>query len=535
MMMFRMNICLIFLTVFSTRPGISQANRHQGRIEIQLQKGECWWGGVVDDGFLMPFTSLRPYQHNLAGDNKWNQIQPLLISSEGRYLWCEDPFLFEFNNGKLTLSSDSADITEGTAGTTLQEAYLFVSRHFFPPSGKLPAPLLFTHPQYNTWIELTYNHNQQDILRYARGIKENGFPTGVFMIDDSWQTDYGTWEFRADRFPDPKAMIAQLHDMGFKVMVWVCPFISADSQVFRELRDKGFLIKNRQDKKPAMIDWWDGFSAVIDLTHPDAVAWFKGQLSRLMNEYQVDGFKFDGGDAPFYIGDLESFHRVHANAHTEAWARLGLDYPYNEYRACWKMGGQALAQRLRDKNHNWEDLGRLIPDILAQGLMGYAYVCPDMIGGGEFKSFLNLKEIDQELVVRSAQCQALMPMMQFSVAPWRILSAENLAICKKMADVHVEFAERILELAKTSAKTGEPIVRHMEYVFPHLGYEKIIDQFLLGENILVAPVLEKGARSRFVQFPPGRWRDQDGTIIEGPCHVHVPAPLEKLPWFELVE
>jgi alpha-glucosidase (family GH31 glycosyl hydrolase) len=498
---------------------------------IQLKDGEYWWGAVADDGHLMPFSGETSYKHNLLGDNKWNQIQPLLISNQGRYVWSEEPFQFEFCDKALLLSSENGKIIQGTAGNTLKDAYLDAYRQFFPPSGKIPADLLFTRPQYNTWIELTYNQNQKDILKYAHGIIDNGFPPGVFMIDDTWQFAYGTWEFRADRFPDPKAMVVELHDLGFKVMLWVCPFISADSPAFRELRAKNLLIKNKADHNPAMIEWWNGYSALLDLTDPAAVDWFNAQLTRLTDEFQVDGFKFDAGDPPFYTGAIESFAPADANRHSELWARIGLDYPYNEFRACWKMGGQALAQRLRDKNHNWADLALLLPNSLAQGMMGYAYTCPDMIGGGEFTSFLNLQEIDQELVVRSAQCQALMPMMQFSVAPWRILSPENLAICKSAAELHTRFGARILELATQSSQTGEPIVRNLEYVFPQQGYEKINDQFMLGDDILVAPVLEKNAVSRWVQFPPGAWKDESGITFKGPRRIQVDAPLEKLPWF----
>jgi len=66
-----------------------------------------------------------------------------------------------------------------------------------------------------------------------------------------------------------------------------------------------------------------------------------------------------------------------------------------------------------------------VPDLISQSVMGYAYTCPGMIGGGEYRSFLSTKTIDEELVVRSAQVHALMPMMEFSAAPWRILSKEN--------------------------------------------------------------------------------------------------------------
>ena len=89
--------------------------------------------------------------------------------------------------------------------------------------------------------------------------------------------------------------------------------------------------------------------------------------------------------------------------------------------------------------------------------MGYAYTCPDMIGGGEYRSFLNSSSLDEELVVRSAQVHALMPMMQFSVAPWRILSEENNQICLNMAKLHVDMGRRILGLAKSASKSGATI------------------------------------------------------------------------------
>ena len=91
------------------------------------------------------------------------------------------------------------------------------------------------------------------------------------------------------------------------------------------------------------------------------------------------------------------------------------------------MGGKHLIQRLHDKNHDWTDLKKLIPHMLLEGIMGYPFSCPDMIGGGQFKSFFDDAKIDKELIVRSTQVHALMPMMQFSVAPWRILDKKTLS------------------------------------------------------------------------------------------------------------
>ena len=170
----------------------------------------------------------------------------------------------------------------------------------------------------------------------------------------------------------------------------------------------------------------------------------------------------------------------------------------------------------------------------AQGLSGYAFSCPDMIGGGEYGSFLSASTIDQELVVRSAQASALMPMMQFSVAPWRILDTEHHAAVKSAVALRERFEDRIMALAQEAAVTGEPIVRPMEYVFPHVGYQDTIDQFMLGDDVLVAPVLEPRATSRTVMIPPGMWRAWDGTRFSGPRSVALQADLSTLPYFERV-
>jgi alpha-glucosidase (family GH31 glycosyl hydrolase) len=347
--------------------------------------------------------------------------------------------------------------------------------------------------------------------------------------------DYGNWKFNPEKFRDPKGMCRQLHEMGFKIMLWVCPFISPDCENFRKLRDKKLLL-TRADRpgEPAIVPWWNGYSALLDLSNPEALKWFNGQLAFLQSEYGVDGFKLDAGDARFYQ-NVKSFLPVTANDHSEFYARAGLAFGFNEYRACWKMAGQPLVQRLRDKNCDWDDVRKLIPDMMALSVMGYAYSCPDMIGGGDFTSFLDPSaKIDQELVVRSAQVHALMPMMQFSVAPWRILDEQNLAAVKKAAALHVQFKDVILTLAKKSSKTGEPIVRPLEYNFPDQGYAEIKDQFMLGEEILVAPVVITGQRSRQVILPQGKWVDDSGKIFKGGNSITVDVPIDRLTWFKKV-
>lgn len=93
--------------------------------------------------------------------------------------------------------------------------------------------------------------------------------------------------------------------------------------------------------------------------------------------------------------------------------------------------GQPLVQRVSDENHSWgsDRLACLIPNGLVQGLIGYAFNCPDMVGGGQYENLIQSDfQVDGELFVRYAQCSALFPMIQFSTAPWKVLGEPHLAL-----------------------------------------------------------------------------------------------------------
>ncbi len=501
---------------------------------ISFLPDERWWGGFVGLGNKMPY--LQPTDKmDLASQNFNNQNAPLLVSNKGRYIWSDEAFTFTITSSGINIQSEYETIQAATAGTTLRDAYLSACKKHFPPSGVLPDSLFFSMPQYNTWIELMYNQHQEGILEYARNIMKHGFPKGVLMIDDNWQKYYGNFDFKPDKFSDAKNMVAQLHEMGFKIMLWMCPFVSPDSPEYRDLRDKGFLIRGKGRREPAIISWWNGQSACYDFTNPEACKHFISQLKHVQEKYGIDGFKFDAGDVGFYDPEKIDSYKKDATStdHCIAWAQIGLHFPFNEYRACWKMGGEALVQRLGDKHNSWSALQSLIPDMVAAGLLGYSYACPDMVGGGQIASFVDIdpSKINQDLIVRSAQTHALMPMMQFSVAPWRILYERHLSICRTMAQLHVKMAPYILACAKHASQTGEPIVRHMEYMFPGEGFADCNEQYMLGEKYLVAPIVAP-ASERTVKLPKGRWRDESGKIYKGGKVIRITATIERLPYFE---
>ena len=358
--------CLLLLTA-----GLRAQERTVGMLP-----GERWWGCVTDLGVRMPFDASTELSFDLATQNFNNQTTPLLVSDKGRYIWCDSSFSVSISGGEIRIAPHHGGaVTCVQAGTTLREAFLAASAAHFPPSGTIPPEMFLNKPQYNTWIELVYDQNQADVLKYAHGIVDNGFPPGILMIDDNWQKYYGSTEFRPDRFPDPKGMVDELHALGFKVMLWICPFVSPDSQEYRMLRDKGYLVMDAGRNRPAILDWWNGLSACYDLSNPEAYAYYKGTLTALQEKFGIDGFKFDAGDPERYLQentrpfDGKSFD----TAQTMLWARLGLEFPYNEFRACWRMGGDALVQRLGDKNYSWQAVASLVPDMIAAGLLGHRW------------------------------------------------------------------------------------------------------------------------------------------------------------------
>lgn len=501
-------------------------------LQVKILENEYWWGGSVNRGHEMPIHGKSECCFDLLGDGETDQFSPLMVSSKGRYVWSEEAFTVDARDGMIEFKGTD-DIVLNDGFENLRGAYLAAMKAHFPFTGEMPDSLFWSVPQYNTWIELGTNQTTEGILKYAKGILEHGLPAGVLMIDGGWQEDYGVYEeFHKGKVPDPKYLVDQLHELGFTVMVWVSPIISSAGTRYKFLRDRNYLVRNAEGEI-AVRKWWSGYSAVLDFTNPDAVAWMEEQLNILMEKYGVDGFKFDAGDTYFYKDDDIIYEPTLARNHTLYFNQFGERYQFNEFRAAWKSGGRPIVARLHDKYHSWDEFGinTLIGHTVVQGLLGYTYNCPDMVGGGIIDCFGENSSLDEELFVRWAQANAMMGMMQISIAPWRVLSDENAQRVINAIKLHEKFGKLFLELAVEASKTGEPIVRHMAYVFPDENFEQTNDQFMVGNDILVAPVLEKGATTKMVKFPAGNWKDSNQNMYDGNCETEIPVDMDTLLYF----
>ncbi len=498
---------------------------------------ELWYGGAVAYGEKFPMTSESVFSLDLTLNRTYNQVNPIFLSSKGRYIWMGDGGKISFDSGTIVVQGPIVET--GKEGTTLKEVATAAAMKYYKPTGTTPDVRAFDGPQYCSWVVLLWHQNQEEILKYAHSIVDKGYKPGLFIIDDTWQRNYGVWEFDANTFPDPHAMMKELQDMGFLISMWMCPYVSLDAPylspgIFEHIREKRVIMDG---KRPHICCWWEGFSAQLDFTGPTAKEWLNEQTKRLEREYGVVGYKLDGGDPP-YMGE----NYPNANLHNSLWIE-SIDNPLKEARSCWKLAGQPIIQRLSDKCHLWRSppdqelvlgLSSLLPSIMTQGLIGYYYGCADMVGGGSSADFIDKSKLDNELIIRWCQASVLFPMVQFSYDVWNHPEGGLAECCKKAIDLRTELTPYIVQLLKEASVTGVPAVRYMEYQFPNQGLGCVNDQFMLGDKYLVAPVLEKGARSRTVLFPSGKWRDlEDGKIYDGGTAV-VNAPMEKLPIFEKI-
>ena len=266
------------------------------KYEFRMLDGEYWWGGTSNDGKFAPYNKDTVLERNF---NVWasNQTMPMYISNMGRCIWSEYPFACLINDGCFYI--DGEDVVMESLGSNLREAYLRAMELHFPPCGSDLETEFFSVPQYNTWMQLTYNQTQEGVLQYAKGIIANGFKPGILMIDEGWQKDYGNWTFDRLKFPNPKEMIDELHALGFKVMLWIVPYVRPDGLFFVRNTSPAFCNKEHflrtKNGDIAIINWWNGYSAIFDFTKECDRELLDNQLIALIDEFGVDGFKFDGG------------------------------------------------------------------------------------------------------------------------------------------------------------------------------------------------------------------------------------------------
>lgn len=193
-----------------------------------------------------------------------------------------------------------------------------------------------------------------------------------------------------------------------------------------------------------------------------------------------------------------------------------------------------LMVRMLDRRSRWgidNGLKTLIPTALTFGLLGYPFVLPDMIGGNAYDGV----KVESELYIRWLQINVFMPAIQFSIPPWYFNDTTIVEHTVEMLALRESYTELFERLSTEAVEHGWPIVRPLWWVAPtDTSCHIIDDQFLLGNDLLVAPVVDSGARKRNIYIPPGLWLDKlnNDTVMKGNTwYFDYPVQLWHLPHF----
>lgn len=344
---------------------------------------------------------------------------------------------------------------------TVKSVHQFMYNKYFERPTGMPDVRMLKSPIWSTWARYKTLINQSSVLEYAKEISDYGFTNSQLEIDDMFSTNYGDFDFDADKFPNPAEMIKNLKTEGYRVTAWITPFANLDSYSFGEGLKMGYWLRDKQGNVPALVSWWQGIGAIIDVTNPDAVNWYVSRLKKMKDTYGVDSFKFDAGEMtylpPSYktLGTLEN-SGLFTKLYVDAVSRLGTMI---EVRCGYKSQKYPAFVRMADKDSKWgydNGLRTLIPVALTMGILGYPFILPDMIGGNGYGEHLATDVVlpERELYIRWLQLSAYMPSMQFSFVPWQY-DAEVVEIAKQMVEIHeTRVTPILLKASEETLKTG---------------------------------------------------------------------------------
>jgi len=392
---------------------------------------------------------------------------------------------------------------------------------------------------FGFWQSKISYRSAEEALEVVRKNREHGIPTDVLHLDTHWFRD--DWrcdlEFDPERFPDPSAFTKEMGELGAKLSLWQLPYIPEGSTLFEELLAvDGFVKTPDGDLYDVGLCYTPGFSGrvgCIDFTHPEAVRVYQSYLRRLFDlgarvikvdfgeQAPLDGIYHDG--TPGY-----RMHNLYPLLYNRAVAEV-TEQATGE-SILWARSAWAGSQRYPlhwggDSSANWHNLGPQIAGGLSLGLSGFPFWSMD-IGG-----FVG--EASGPLLIRWMQAGVFFSHPRIHGTGDRELwkrDPETLRICRDYLQLHYRMLPYLWATARDGIERALPVSRALVLEFPDDPTTRSIgDQWLVGDALLVAPILDETGRRR-VYLPEGGWSDWwSGERIEGPRWISVEADLDTLP------
>lgn len=313
LMKFTANNHLVTESVQKAQGVIYNRDKKQNYMREQLSMGidEKIYGlGERFGNFVKNGQSIDTWnQDGGTGSEQAYKNIPFYLSSNGYGVFVDEPQKVSFE-----VASENVDRVQfSTEGQSLQYYVIYgptskeVLHRYTQLTGKINLPPAWS---FGLWLSTSFttDYSEETVLKFIDGMKEHDIPLDVFHFDCFWQKgfEWCTLAWDKEQFPDPEGLLRKIHERGVKVCVWLNPYIAQKSPLFKEAKEKGYLIK-RQNGDVWQWDLWQAGNGFIDFTNPAAKKWYKSKLKELL-DMGVDCFKTDFGeripidDVQFYDG-----------------------------------------------------------------------------------------------------------------------------------------------------------------------------------------------------------------------------------------
>lgn len=480
--------------------------------------------------------------------SQMNITMPMLVSDAGYALLVDD-----YAKATLVISDTISYTTAGEKPLS----YFFINgqgsiagavSQYTLLTGRMQLPPLWTLG----YITSKYGYrSQSEALGAVDTLKSRGYPLDGIVMDLYWygtETDMGRLEWDKDRFPDHRKMLADLKEKGVNTILISQPYINKKGAIdnYRELAADGLLVKDSSGRV-ADATTWVGDAGMLDVSNPETRTWMWKRYKNLTDE-GVAAWWGDLGEPEVHPSEMvhsngeraELYHNVYGNE----WSRIiheGFKKDYPDRRIMMMMrGGTAGLQRYNvfpwtgDVSRSWGGLQAQVNLLLNSGLSGMAYMGSD-IGGFAVDPD---NPTDTELYLRWMQFGVFSPTLrthaQEKPEPYHYPEIEDLT--RRLIKMRYEWLPYNYTLAYENVTEGLPLARPLNFRGdnPDEKYNSLPDEYMWGDEVLVAPVMHRGMRSRKVSFPAGLWYSffhPDQPLFRGGSIVTVETPLDEVPLF----
>ena len=501
-----------------------------------------------------------------SGYNEAHVPIPLLIGTTGWGIFVES-----YRVGVFAMAREEDDLVQVTfgLGEAISEGLRFylmsadhgldITRHYYEITG-YPGPV--APWALGPWIWRDEVDGQAVVEADLHQIRDLDFANTGYWIDRPFATDVNSFDFHPDQYTDPAAMMKVASDLGFAMALWHTPYVDPDGAIsgplYQEAEDAGYFA-------PIMATATDKWGPPLDFTNPDAFAWWQEQVS-YYTDLGFEGFKLDyaeevipgifGTRLPwlFFDGSDElTMHRLYQLFYHQVYAEmLPQDGGFLLCRAG-AYGDQIYGSIIwpGDIDSTMSKTGEEVTKedgetYISVGGLPAAVIAGSSLGPSGFPLFASdtggyrNAPPNKETFMRWFAHTALTPVMQQGTnandLPWsfgkdKVFDQEVVDAYRIFARLHLRLFPYLWTYVQQVQQDGRAIQRPLGLAHPELGVHPD-DTYLLGDDLLVAPVVDAGVTSRTHWLPTGDWHSWwTGEKVEGGGSMEVDVPLDSIPFY----